>query len=1386
MLHHRLSKSPNLKLEHDSLEKLLYEKAHSSSQIPSQGLRNKYQLPVVLHVISPPGSIVGSKFNPDNSVLLHGLEMLNDIFSNSGAFNVPGGVDTEIVFCLAQKRPDGSYFNGINRIESQLVNGNLCNEPTTSMNDDAAFKNLGAWDCCSYINVYLVTKLSDGFGCGLLGYATFPGFSCSPIDGIVVESSTWSDPFAMKVMAHEAGHFLGLYHTFQGGCQNNDCLLDGDKVCDTAPDRGTFTPCPSNTCITDADAGFPNPFTSDVNDPTENFMDYSLCFDRFSAGQSSRMQSVLETVRFCLTESSACQAPFNLDVSISSLMISNSCDLNACPIIEIRNTGQATVQRLNFRISTGAQIFTQTFSTNIPSLGKATFTLDCRMVAAGTSTILVEVIEVNNQPDQNPENSTISISKDFIEPISEPQIRIVRSACGFNGKIFVESTSSTAVEISLLNSSGDEITTGNNFNELIPGVYQIVLRSFINPDCFLARTVIVEDDCPPCISGVVNNYAAVTVINCNGNIEVETTNGFIPGDQILLIQMKGAVVSDLSDSTAGTITDIGVAGNYEINIIDRIVGNTIWLKYLLDRAYDVDERVQIVSIPEYEDAVVCNLTAKEWNGTTGGVLILDVKGRLDIVGNIDVSFKGFRGGNVSDNFYNGNCNFPEYNIADRAYGEKGEGVTTRFENMNFGMGSNGSGGGGGNPVNSGGGGGSNAGAGGNGGFQWDECLLTGGFQNGLGGTSLVSYLANDKLFLGGGGGGGQQNDDRGTSGGHGGGMIIIRANTIEVTNALIRADGASIPSLSGNKTHDGQGGGGAGGTIIIDALNVIGNLNVSAKGGTGANPTDPDTNSMHGPGGGGGGGYLGFKNLVISSDLSAGSSGFNQNNMSSHGASNGEAGIINSDFDLKLSSRVWLPEFKVESESDCSGSSVRVCFGVFPVDFQVNDQPILTGVCTELLETGANNVKVMLAPGCIIDTTIFVETRALLDYDLIEVQSNICDQGGQVVIVGKGGRAPYIYSINNGPQFTTGVFSDLSAGEYWVNLTDSEGCMIEINIMINQLASQTPDLVLDSIQHIDCDGDTALMIFSLNTINFQPEFVLVGAGDTLRNDFGIFIGLEPGIYTLFLKDQFGCLYEFGPYEIFYFSAPTTMEIHDTICPGTLYSLIDGSQINSAGEYTVRIPQSSGCDSIYVYTIDTFELSTIYNSDSICAGDYIVFGQDTLMQSGTYEFFDQDENGCERANFLNLTLLDTSITYFVFDICDNDTITIGGKQFTESGTYTEIVLNYFLCDSTIQLEIRNPEPYFCVPCLVFIPDAFSPNGDGINDVFKPYPNYVNFHLFQIYNRWGGLVHESVGPDPFWDGTYDGRPLDPGVYLYLIKGTCLNGMEYQSNGDVTLFR
>ncbi len=303
---------------------------------------------------------------------------------------------------------------------------------------------------------------------------------------------------------------------------------------------------------------------------------------------------------------------------------------------------------------------------------------------------------------------------------------------------------------------------------------------------------------------------------------------------------------------------------------------------------------QVIRVPQYSSLTLTGtVNAPFWNGSTGGVVVLDVAGTLNWNGqSVDVTGRGFRGGGGTSRPVSDAALITPYvtNQAGNRHAPKGEGIagTPRFvhsdttptdtgagtvvdtgaeglPNGSFSRGAPGTAGGGGAGINNnsrdngGGGGGGNGGTGGRGAYGWRGAGWGGIDVNytgiddlrGFGGVSFPATVA--RLVMGGGGGAGDNNNNgtpASSSGGGGGGIVMVRAGAISGTGT-ISADGGRAPDQALN---DAGGGGGAGGTVVVISQGgSVGTLTVNARGGRGGDSYTTG-NVAHGGGGGGGGG----------------------------------------------------------------------------------------------------------------------------------------------------------------------------------------------------------------------------------------------------------------------------------------------------------------------------------------------------------------------------------------------------------------------------------------------------------------------------------------------------------------------------------------------------
>jgi PKD repeat protein len=299
-------RNPQIGLNEKIQNQQIYEKTIQSMNNPVEHVQSILTVPIVFHIIHENGP----EDIPD-STIIDAVNQLNLRYMNDTPYYDSSGAAIGIQFCLASIDPNGNPTNGITRDTSYLTNLYY-----TDYIQDTTMKGINRWQPFLYLNVWVVRSISNG---QYSGYAYYPSSVGQPEDGVVIVYygvNTW-------VLSHEIGHYFWLYHTFQGGCPNYNCLLDGDLVCDTPPDSSlSFEPCPENSCNTDMnDTSGHNPFTADMND-SPNYMDYTSCPNLFTNGQAQRMNNALTGARNLLLVSNGCGQNTNVGPPIAGFRYS--------------------------------------------------------------------------------------------------------------------------------------------------------------------------------------------------------------------------------------------------------------------------------------------------------------------------------------------------------------------------------------------------------------------------------------------------------------------------------------------------------------------------------------------------------------------------------------------------------------------------------------------------------------------------------------------------------------------------------------------------------------------------------------------------------------------------------------------------------------------------------------------------------------------------------------------------------------------------------------------------------------------------------------------------------------------------------------------------------
>jgi len=848
----------------------------------------------------------------------------------------------------------------------------------------------------------------------------------------------------------------------------------------------------------------------------------------------------------------------------------------------------------------------------------------------------------------------------------------------------------------------------------------------------VSSALIVKSQLNTPISNIINQYTPVLGFDtkCKNMLTVGDATNFKAGDTVLIIQMKGAVIDSSNTAAFGTITDYKNAGNYEFNYIKSKAGNNIELLNTVTRTYDIaDGKVQLIRVPYYQNATITStLTCQAWNGSTGGVLVLNVQDSIVLNADIDVTGRGFRGGN--DPFTNP---IPLYCYEDQYYyppnpdlaSEKGEGIAVISTAKSFGKGALANGGGGGNSHNSGGGGGGNIGSGGLGGYQYEftPCDAIVPFDNrGISGKSLNYSNATVKIFLGGGGGAGQSNNPEAfhADGGNGSGIIIILGDKLKTNGKKIITNG-NAGAICGQTTsgcHEGMGGGGAAGTVLLKINNYLDNTIIEANGGKGADMTAAGFHKVA-PGGGGSGGVVWLANTTLPTAITISNAGGLNGVCTAYsndpwGATTGQSGATLFNLQMPIDNIAFKPN--IDSVRIKDSSTACQTFDFKGLGY-VNTNPILTWSWSfgDGGTAGTQNASHTFA------------TAGIYNIKLVVTDNNGCKDSIQRSI------SSTVLNIDAGPDLT---------------VCNNKPFNLNVTAPAASTFAWTPKIYLN---------DSTLQSPTAN-ISTSTKFYI-----TVKNGISC-IGVDSVMAIVHSAAQFSI----SPPKSICNNTQTQL----SATGGDIYLWSPANLVNNAAIanpitnitntqlFSVKIKQSTCNDSATLSTLITVltpPLTNVSKSNDIDCST--AFSQLSVTSTGLQYLWSPagDLNNATIPNPIARPKLTT--TYYV-------TITdLNGC--TEKDSVTVYVTN------------NNKSGYS-------LPNAFTPNGDGVNDCFGiKYWGIIDELEFFIYNRYGEKVFHTTDPSKCWDGKYKTDKPEPGNYVYYIKAKTACG-TVEKKGNVLLIR
>lgn len=434
------------------------------------------------------------------------------------------------------------------------------------------------------------------------------------------------------------------------------------------------------------------------------------------------------------------------------------------------------------------------------------------------------------------------------------------------------------------------------------------------------------------------------------------------------------------------------------------------------------------------------------------------------------------------------------------------------------------------------------------------------------------------------------------------------------------------------------------------------------------------------------------------------------------------------------------------------------------------------------LQRGTYTVRVRDASGCTDNVTVEVLQAfpdLFIDNAAITPASCSGNPDGQLTVTASGGQAPYAFSLD-GTNFQSSPAFNLNQGDYTVTIQDNNGC----------LATQDVNIALNNTVTIDagdetsiCEGDSFVIPATSNAENFtwtstgamtgentltptaSPTstawyYVTATSGICSGQD-AVLINVRPAPIADAGEDFAICFgKEFqlnGSGGVSYEWSPSS----ELIGSSTIANPVAKARRNIT--YSLAVTDANGCGSLVNDEITI----TVTPSVKIFAGRDTIASINQPIQLNVIE---TGTSGVTRYVWSPAGLLsDPNIHNPVATLPHDQLYTVTG--ITDEGCEG--------MDDVLIKVYKGPD--------IYVPSAFTPNNDGLNDYLKPVPaGITEFRYFRVFNRWGQLIYSTQDPSKGWDGTVKGMKEPPGTYVWMAEGVDYTGKIISRKGTVTIIR